>query len=274
MSIATRLHTIAWRTLGALAALLVMAGAAQAQRPFTSSSGGGGLGDLIVRTVYGTLRACQPGDAGADGCSMGAGPANAGDAVAYATAFGTSRGELWTYLADAAAGLSQPVLTAEFFGPAAAAARINVLTSFRHNLIMAIDGTWADPAQGGADTPWTAYFIYRDVQAEDSVDPVNPGPLAPQTFGASLVGHDQRLLVSFFDLLGDPYIDADGGLVQDVGLSAGLRLRSVSTYFFDVATAAPGDVPLPEPGTLLLVGAAVAAAAAQRRRRRRRRVSR
>lgn len=268
MLITTRLHTIAWRALAALAALLLMAGAAQAQRPFTSSSGGGGLGDMIVRTVYDTLRVCHPGDAGADGCSMGAGPANAGDAVAYATAFGTSRGELWTYLADATDGLPQPPLTLDVIAPAGAGARINVLNSFRHNLIMAIDGTWADPAQGGADTAWTAYFIYRDVQAEDDVSPVNAVALAPQTFGASLVGHDQRLFVSFFDLLGDPYVDPDGNLLQDVGLSAGLRLRSVSTYFFDVATAAPGDVPLPEPGTLLLMAAAVVAAAAVQRRRR------
>lgn len=265
MLIATRLHTIAWRALGALAALLLMAGAAQAQRPFTSSSGGGGLGDPVFR-YYNFLRACQPGDAGADGCTMGVGAANVTDAVAYATAFGTSRGELWNYLADAESGLSQPVLTASSTGPAGATASIGVTNSFRHNLIMAIDGTWADPAQGGADTAWTAYFIFRDVQAEDSLNPVNPVPLAPQTFGASLVGRDLGLLVNFFDVIGDPYLGPDGGLLQDIGISPGLHLRSVSTYFFDVAAAAPGD-PLPEPGTLLLAAAAVAAAAAQRRRR-------
>lgn len=266
MLLTARLPSITWRALAALAVLVLTAGAAHAQRSFTSSSGGGGLGDPVFR-YYDFLRACQPGDARADGCTMGVGLANVSDAVAYATAFGISRGELWNYLPDAESGLSQPLLTLSLTGPAGATAQVGVTNSFRHNLIMAIDGTWADPAQGGADAAWTAYFIFRDVQAEDEVNPVNAVPLAPETFGASLVGRNLGLLVNFFDVIGDPYLSPDGALLQDIGISPGLHLRSVSTYFFDVAATAPGDVPLPEPGTLMLAAAAVAAAAALRRRR-------
>lgn len=245
----------------ALAGLLCSAAApALAQRAITSSSGGGGIGTLVLRNVLDVLDPCMvQGGAQSDACRASTGSLAQSASIAFAQDFGSSRGESWTQV-------TPPInlFRWSLADPAAASLRVQFDYSLRHNFVLGVGGRWTDA--GGTVRDWSGYHVYRDVQVENPIEPVNDPALGPESFGNAMPSGFGQLWLDFFHLDPDPFLGDDGGLYNHFDQARGLSIDSVSIDFFHVEPAAQGGERVPEPGTLALVGLALAGLALRRRR--------
>lgn len=249
-----------WALAGLLAATLLPA---QAQRAITASSGGGGIGTLVLRNVLDELNPCMAiGGAQANDCRSASGALSQSASIAYASDFGLAMGQTWSRV-TAPTNLIQWGLA----DPSAALLRVRFDYSLRHNFVLGVGGRYTDAL--GNDQAWSGYYVYSDVQVEWPVEPVNDPALGPESFGNAMPSGTGTLLMSFFNFDGNVQVDDDLNLISYYDQARNLRIDAVSIDFFHVeAAVAQGGGVVPLPGTLALGGLALVLAAGAARRRR------
>lgn len=250
---------LSWALAGLLAATLPPA---QAQRAITASSGGGGMGTLVLRNVLDELDPCMAiGGAQANDCRAASGGLSQSASIAYASDFGLAMGQTWTQV-TAPTNLIQWGLA----DPSAALLRVRFDYSLRHNFVLGVGGRY-DDAQGNVRA-WSGYYVYSDVQVEWPPEPVNDPPLDPESFGNAMPPNTGALLLSFFHFDGNVQVVNDE-LISYFDQARNLRIDAVSIDFFHVepATSQGGGL-VSLPGTLALSGLALALAGGVARRRR------